>query len=73
MKVLTVKQVADLLQAKQSTVYAWAEQGMIPSMKLNGLLRFSEEEILSWIQTCRTPRKKYTLLSDRGPRKEARG
>lgn len=73
MKILTVKQVAELIQAKQSTVYAWAEQGIIPFFKLNGLLRFSEEKILSWIQSCQTsPQKCYKNSSDRGPRKEGK-
>ena len=35
MKILTVKQVSELLQAKQSTVYAWAEQRLMPSFKIN--------------------------------------
>lgn len=48
-KILTCKQVADLIQAKPSTIYAWAEQGRIPSIKINGLLRFVEAEILEWL------------------------
>jgi excisionase family DNA binding protein len=43
MKILTVKQVAELLQAKRSTVYAWAEQGILSSIRIAGLLRFDEE------------------------------
>jgi excisionase family DNA binding protein len=49
MKILTVNQVAELIQAKPSTVYAWAEQSRIPSIKINGLRRFIESEILSWL------------------------
>jgi|PlaIllAssembly_1097288.scaffolds.fasta_scaffold583318_2 excisionase family DNA binding protein len=49
MKILTVKQVAELIQVKPSTIYAWAEQRRIPSIKINGLLRFIEAEILEWL------------------------
>jgi excisionase family DNA binding protein len=49
MKILTVNQVAELIQAKPSTVYAWAEQSRIPSIKINGLRRFIESEILTWL------------------------
>lgn len=52
---LTVKEVAQMLKAKPSTVYGWAEQGIIPSFKLNGLLRFLEDDILAWIEACRKP------------------
>lgn len=40
-----------MLKIKPSTVYAWAERGDIPHFKLNGALRFSEEEIATWIQS----------------------
>ena len=52
MKLLNVKQVAELIGAKPSTIYEWAGQGTIPSFKLNGLLRFSEDDILAWIKKC---------------------
>ncbi len=53
MKILTCKQVAELLQAKPSTIYAWAEQSLIPSFKVNGLLRFDEAELMKWITSCK--------------------
>lgn len=56
MRVLTVKDVSDLIKAKQSTIYAWAEQGLIPSFKLNGLLRFDEADILAWLTRCKEGR-----------------
>jgi excisionase family DNA binding protein len=44
MRLLTVKEVADLVKAKPSTIYQWAAQGIIASFKLNGLLRFEESD-----------------------------
>lgn len=58
--ILTVKQVADLIQAKPSTIYSWVEQGLIPHLKINGLLRFSESEIVEWIDSHRKPGACYT-------------
>lgn len=70
MKILTCKDVATLLQAKPSTVYAWAEQGLIPSFKINGLLRFEETEVIRWIEDCKRTRRCYNgTVQARGPRK----
>ena len=38
---LTVKELADQLHIKPSTLYAWAAQGRIPCFKLHGLVRFA--------------------------------
>lgn len=66
MPLLTVKEVATRLQVKDKTVYAWAAQGKIPSLKLNGLLRFRQDEIDRWLESCRVEhRPPVTLLSKR--------
>jgi len=52
MKILTAKQVAELLQMKSSTVYAWRSKGLF-FLKMNGLLRFDEEEIVQWVKSCK--------------------
>lgn len=46
---LTPKDVARLLNCKPSSLYAWAKEGKIPAIKLNGLLRFDPREIEEWI------------------------
>lgn len=70
MKLLTVNDVASILSAKPSTIYSWAEQGIIPSFKLNGLLRFSEEDVMAWIADCqKKPVEGYNILAGRRPRK----
>jgi excisionase family DNA binding protein len=53
MKILTVKEVGDLLQVKPSTIYSWAEQKLIPSLKINGVVRFDEADIRDWISRCK--------------------
>jgi excisionase family DNA binding protein len=68
-KMLTCKEVAQLLQVKLGTVYAWAEQGLIPSLKLNGLLRFEEGEVIAWIQGCKRQGQCYNgTIQVRGPK-----
>jgi excisionase family DNA binding protein len=70
MNVLTVKDIATLLKASPSTIYSWAEQGLIPSFKINGLLRFSEDEITTWLRNCqKEPVKEYNTFTGRRPRK----
>ena len=50
-KILTVSEVALLLQISKSSVYKYAEAGKIPYFKLNGTqLRFLENEISDFIQ-----------------------
>ncbi|MEO7861414.1 MAG: helix-turn-helix domain-containing protein [Nitrospirales bacterium] len=53
MSLMTVKEVSQWLQVKPSTLYVWAEQGMIPHLKLGRLLRFEHDEIDMWLQAHR--------------------
>ena len=70
MKLLTVKQVAEIVGAKASTIYQWAELGQIPCIKLNGLLRFSDDEIWLWIESCKKDSNaRYNNGIGRRPRK----
>ena len=53
LEMLTVKDVAGLLRAQPSSVYAWAKEGKIPAFKINGLLRFDLLEVREWIDKSR--------------------
>lgn len=53
MNLLTVNEVAALLKTGKSTVYEWAALGQIPYLKVNGLLRFDEAELLEWVEGFR--------------------
>lgn len=55
MTLLTVKDMATRLQVKDKTIYAWASQGKIPCVKVNGVIRFDAREIEQWLQTCHVP------------------
>jgi excisionase family DNA binding protein len=46
---LTVDDLAPWLRLKHSTLYAWAATGKIPSVNLNGTIRFIRADIERWI------------------------
>jgi len=50
---VNVKKVSEILDANEKTIYSWAETGVIPCYKLNGLLRFKLEEVIEWAKTCK--------------------
>ena len=55
MTLLTVKDMATRLQVKEKTIYAWASQRKIPSVKVNGVIRFDAREVEQWLQRCHVP------------------
>lgn len=46
---LTIKELAEQLRIKPSTLYAWASQSKIPCVRIHGLIRFHPEEIEGWL------------------------
>ncbi|MBI5886164.1 MAG: helix-turn-helix domain-containing protein [Deltaproteobacteria bacterium] len=55
MNLLTVKDVAIRLKVGKTTVYEWAALGLIPCVRLNGVLRFDESELQTWVNGFRHP------------------
>jgi excisionase family DNA binding protein len=49
-KFLTPKQLCELLQVDQSTVYLWTHTAFIPHYKLGRCVRFVEKDVLDWLQ-----------------------
>lgn len=56
-KLLTARQVSELLEVKISTVYDWVHDGAIPHVKLGRLVRFNKAELFRWVES-RTIRPK---------------
>lgn len=52
---LTVKELANQLHIKPSTLYAWAAHGKIPCRKIHGLVRFDPIEIDRWLASFSPP------------------
>lgn len=48
-KLLTPKQLSDLLQVKLSTVYKWVHYGYVPHIKLGSCIRFKAGRVDDWI------------------------
>ena len=46
---LTIKELAEQLRIKPSTLYAWASQNKIPCVRIHGLIRFRPEDIEGWL------------------------
>jgi excisionase family DNA binding protein len=71
MKLITIKQVSEMINVKPSTLYQWAELGQIPCIKINGALRFDIEDVLNWIKSCKKESaSSYNPLTQaRSPRK----
>jgi len=46
---LNVKQVAQYLQLKPSTIYSWAQQGKIPAFKIGRTWRFRRTDLEAWL------------------------
>jgi excisionase family DNA binding protein len=51
---LTVAEVAELLRVKESTVYTWAESGVLPVYRVGRLLRFSRTALDAWLVSRRS-------------------
>ncbi len=49
-KLLTPKQLSELLQVDLSTVYLWTHTEFLPFYKLGRSVRFAESEVLEWVR-----------------------
>jgi len=49
-KVLTPKQLSELLQVDLSTVYLWTHTQFIPHYKLGRSVRFVEGDVMEWLR-----------------------
>jgi excisionase family DNA binding protein len=56
---LTIEQLAELLQVKKSTIYSWTFTRKIPFLKINGILRFKEKAIYAWVESKVEEPKKF--------------
>jgi len=48
---LNVKQVAEFLQLKESTIYSWAQDGKIPAIKIGRTWRFRRSDLDEWLES----------------------
>jgi excisionase family DNA binding protein len=48
-KLLTPKQLSEILQVSRGVIYKWIYMGFIPHYKLGGQVRFKERDIEAWL------------------------
>jgi excisionase family DNA binding protein len=48
-RLMTAKQVSELLEVRPSTVYQWVHVGLIPFVKIGKCVRFKKDELFRWI------------------------
>lgn len=52
-KLVSVKELSEIIRIKESTLYAWTEKRKMPFIRLNGLLRFDLDEVIEWIKSSK--------------------
>jgi excisionase family DNA binding protein len=50
-----LKELADELRVKRSTLYAWVAAGRIPAVRMHRLIRFRRDEIEEWVRSFQKP------------------
>lgn len=48
-RLMTAKQVGELIEVKPNTIYQWVHLGLIPHVKLGKSVRFKKAELFRWI------------------------
>ena len=54
-RLLTAKDVAEILQCSLQHIYNLVWRGEIPFVKIGGLLRFRREQLTEWLNERNTP------------------
>lgn len=52
-RLLTARELAELLGFSPSTIVDWAERGELPAFKIGGRLRFRLSEVEAWLDAQR--------------------
>ncbi len=48
-RLMTAKQVSELIEVRPSTIYKWVDLGYIPYVKLGRCVRFKKGDLIRWI------------------------
>ena len=62
---LKLKDVAELLNVSEPTIRRWISDGKIPYYRLDNQLRFSRNEIESWLLSCKQEGE-FSLFHEKG-------
>ena len=59
-RLLSARELGELLGFAAGTVVDWAEAGKVPAFKVGGRLRFRESEVLAWLEQQRVGQEPLT-------------
>ena len=62
-RLLTARELAELLGFSASTIVDWAERGQLPAFKIGGRLRFRESEMVAWLEEQRLDLRSSHILT----------
>lgn len=64
-RLLTAREIGELLGYSPGTIVDWSEAGKIPSFKVGGRLRFRESEVQNWLEAQRQgPRPQESFVDN---------
>ena len=72
-KLLTTRELVDMLQLDRVTIYKMVKDGELPSLRVGGQWRFSEEAIGSWLRRRRGKRSPNRPQLPRNPIRHSSG
>lgn len=49
LKLLTIKDMTEMLNVERTTIYRWIKNKGLPAIKIDGALRFKENEVKEWV------------------------
>ena len=52
---LRVSEVAQLLSVTPQHIYKMAANGLLPSLRISGAIRFDPQELVNWLKARNTP------------------
>jgi excisionase family DNA binding protein len=52
-QLMDIKEVANYLRVKESTVYTWTQAGKLPAFRLGRLWRFRRNDLDAWLENMR--------------------
>jgi len=70
-RLLTAKQVSELIEVRPSTVYQWVHTGLIPYVKLGKCVRFRKGDVCRWIDKNHRKERVSFKTVEKALRKEA--
>ena len=57
-RLLTARELADLLGFSPATIQDWYEAGTLPGFRVGGRLRFRASEVEAWLEEQRQPTRR---------------